>query len=107
MPAYLHSSRVSVQIDRDDRLTMAAKTPDSIVTQENFGSLRLIIARFSTTNLDNADTYTTGLTNIVGRPWFVNSTTTGVVGCEVSGGVITFATSADNLEGDLYILTRS
>lgn len=84
---------------------MAAKTPDS-VSQENLGSVRLVLGTFSTTNLDNADTYTTNLTGLI-KAWFEPSTTTGVVGCNISSGVITFACSADNQVGTLYMLCRS
>lgn len=84
---------------------MAAKTPDS-VSQESLGSLRLVRAVFSSTNLDNTDTYTTNITGVIDA-WFSPSTTTGVTGCSVSAGVITFACSADNQLGTLYILCRS
>lgn len=85
---------------------MAAKTPDSIF-QEKLGTVRLILARFSTTNIDDTDTYSTGMTGIVDA-FFTPDTTTGVVGCSVaaSTGVITFAASAPNQTGTLHILVR-
>lgn len=84
---------------------MAAKTPDT-VRQENLGTLRLVMALFTSTNLDNADTWTTGMDGIVGA-WFAPNTTTGVVGVDNSAGVLTFACSADNQTGTLYILQRA
>lgn len=83
---------------------MAAKTPDS-VRQENLGSARLVMAIFSTTNIDNTDTYATGMKGIIGA-WFAPDTTTGVVGVSNSAGTLTFAASADNQTGILFILHR-
>lgn len=83
---------------------MAAKTPDSVY-QESLGSLRLIRAKFTSTNLDNTDTYATGIDGIVDA-WFSPSTTTGVVGVSNSSGTLTFACSADNQVGTLFILVR-
>lgn len=84
---------------------MAAKTPDS-VRMDSLGSLRLIQAIFSSTNLDDTDTYATGITGIVGA-WFAPDTTTGVVGVANSAGTLTFACSAANQTGTLFILARS
>lgn len=39
---------------------MAAKTPDSI-RKENLGSVNLLIAEFTTTNIDDNDTWATGI----------------------------------------------
>ncbi len=83
---------------------MAEKAPDSI-KQENLGTLRLVMAIYSTTNIDNADIYTTGMDGIVGA-WFSPDTTTGVVGISNASGVLTFAASASNQTGTLYILQR-
>lgn len=86
---------------------MAAKTPDSL-SQDLLGTLRLVRALFTSTNLDNTDTYATGMKGIVDA-WFKPNTTTGVVGCDIdqSTGTITFATSADNQTGTLFILARN
>ena len=43
---------------------MAAKTPDSII-RESLGSLTLLICPFETANIDNEDTYTSGLNHVV------------------------------------------
>lgn len=84
---------------------MAAKTPDSVKI-DSLGSVRLIRAGFTSTNLDNADTYATGIKGIVGA-WFSPDTTTGVVGVSNSAGTLTFACSADNQTGTLFILAKS
>lgn len=84
---------------------MAAKTPDS-VKQDKLGTVRLIYAFFTSTNLDNTDTYATGIDGIIGA-WFAPNTTTGVVGVSNSSGTLTFACSADNQTGTLFILARS
>ena len=84
---------------------MAAKTPDTI-RQENLGTVRLVMAIFSSTNIDDTDTYTTGMDGIVGA-WFAPDLTTGVVGVSNAAGVLTFAASAANQTGTLYILQRA
>lgn len=88
---------------------MAAKTPDSII-RENVGSLNLLICDFSTTNIDNEDTYATGLPNIVGC-WFNASLdpTQGGEGMNIaeSSGTLTFHAPENNVTGKLFILTRN
>lgn len=84
---------------------MAAKTPDAVY-RESLGTVNLVRCEFTSTNLDNTDTYTTGIAGIVGA-WFSPSTTTGVVGVSNASGVLTFACSADNQVGTLFILCRS
>lgn len=84
---------------------MGAKTPSSKLN-ENIGSLRLIVLPFA--NVDNGDTYTSNIKSIVAC-YFKTTTTTGAVGCYVSTaltGIITFACSADDQVGTLYILAR-
>lgn len=87
---------------------MAAKTPDSI-SRESVGSLTLLKCNFSTTNIDNDDTYTSGLSSNVFGFWF-NNTLTDTAAKEVhvseSAGVFTFSSGEDDITGDLYILAR-
>ncbi len=88
---------------------MAAKTPDAIY-QDNLGSVNLIRAVFSTTNVDDADTWTSGITGIVDH-WFQqknNPTTQASAGISVANaaGVFTFYPGEDNCEGTLFILRR-
>lgn len=80
----------------------AAKTP-AAVYNEVAGSVRLIIMTF--TDIDDADTYTSEIDGVI-TSWFQTSTTTGVVGVTESLGVFTFAASASNQVGTLFILAR-
>jgi len=88
---------------------MAAKTPDSII-RENLGSLNLLICPFATANIDNEDTYATGLPNIVGQ-WFNASKdpTQGGEGMNISesSGTLTFNAPENDVTGTLFILTRN
>jgi hypothetical protein len=88
---------------------MAAKTPDAIY-QDNLGSVNLIRATFGSTNIDDADTWTSGITGIVDY-WFqpkndpATQTHAGI-NIALSSGVFTFYPGADNCEGTLFILRR-
>lgn len=91
---------------------MAAKTPTTIY-KENLGSLRLIIANFdgtvSSNNIDDNDTWATGITTIIGWP-IVATSIDGPQDCTVDAvdfatGTITFA-SAANQTAIVYILCR-
>jgi len=90
---------------------MAAKTPDS-VQLESAGSLTLRIMDFSTTNIDNGDTYATGITSIVGTPIFSASKdpTQGGEGMNVawtaSTGALVFHSPEEDVTGTLYIYSR-
>ena len=104
---------------------MAAKTPDT-VTSENIGSLRLLIANFTTTgSIDDGDTWNTGteglITDPTGAAYYVgvgsivgywgNLTTNGTQGKEAiditeSNGTLTFNTGEDNKEGTIYVLVK-
>ena len=91
---------------------MAAKTPDTII-RESLGKLKLHICDFTTTNIDNEDTYASGITSIVGEPIFavsVDPTSQGDENCNVvtttSTGSIEFHSPQDNLTGTLYIYSR-
>lgn len=84
---------------------MAAKVPDSIVVVKK-GTVREFIATFSSTDLDNGDTWASGIVGIVDAA-FHPSTTTGVVGVAFSGSDLTFACSAANQLGRLVVTARS
>jgi mannose/fructose/N-acetylgalactosamine-specific phosphotransferase system component IID len=47
---------------------MAAKTPDSTETY-NLGSLKLTIANFTTTDIDDDDTWASGIVGYIGSIW--------------------------------------
>jgi hypothetical protein len=86
---------------------MAARTP-STLERENVGSLTLHIATF--TDIDNADTYASGIQGVVGF-WFQQTddaadTQFGVAVSE-SSGTFTFNTDEDDKTGSLYVLSRS
>ena len=76
---------------------MAAKTPDSI-RKENLGSINMLIATFEATNIDDDDTWTTGIKSIVGTP-VVQTTIDGPQDCTIdnvsAAGVLTFASAAN------------
>lgn len=88
---------------------MAPKTPDSII-RENVGSLNLLICDFTTANIDDGDTYATGLPNIVAQ-WFnaTKDVTQGGEGMNISesSGTLTFISPEDDVTGKLFILTRN
>lgn len=89
---------------------MAAKTPDSIV-RESMGSKTLFIATFSTNDIDDGDTWATGLgTNIVG--YWGNLTDDGTQAKESidisnSSGTLTFNVGEDNRTGIVYVLANA
>jgi len=85
---------------------MAAKTP-STIKKENLGSLNLIMSTF--TDIDDADTYVSGLDAVVDQ-WFnrTDDPTQGTegVGVSESSGTFTFNAGEDNITGILFILTK-
>ena len=88
---------------------MAAKTPDSIKT-ENLGSVNLVRAVFSDTNLDDADTWTSSMTGILDF-WAQgknNPTTQASTGIHISeaSGVFTVYPGEDNWTGTIFILRK-
>lgn len=105
---------------------MAAKTPDTVYT-ENFGSLRLTIAIFSTAgSIDDGDTWASGLGGtITGGPYgteykdgvvgywgCLNNATGGTQGDEgfditESHGTFTFNVGEDDKIGTVYVLSRA
>lgn len=87
---------------------MAAKTPDSIIT-ENFGSKTLYKCIFSTNDIDDADTYASTIKDPIA--YWCNGTdapTQGNEGIDVghstTTGTFTFRTAEANRTGELYIL---
>ncbi len=90
---------------------MAAKLPTSI-RKESLGSLTLIIANFdgtvSSNDIDDNDTWATGITSIVGWP-IVQSTIDGPQDCTIDAvatdGTLTFA-SAANQTAYVYVLCK-
>ena len=88
---------------------MAEKTPDSII-RESLGSLTLLIGKYSSTNVDDGDTYPSGLSNVVDQ-WFnaTKDVTQGGEGMNVSesSGTFTFIAPEDDVTGTLFILTRT
>ena len=87
---------------------MAVKTPDSI-QRESLGSLTLFVCLFETANIDDGDTYATGLPNVVGQ-WFnaTKDVTQGGEGMNISesSGTLTFIAPEDDVTGTLYILAK-
>ena len=87
---------------------MAAITPDTI-TRESVGSLVMLICDFSTTVVDDGDTYASGLPNVVGQ-WFnaTKDVTQGGEGMNVSesSGTFTFISPEDDVTGTLFVLAR-
>lgn len=88
---------------------MAAKTPDSI-KKESLGSVTLIRAIFSSTNLDDADTWASGMTNIIDQ-WANgtnNPSTQASTGIHVaeSSGTFTFYPGEDNWTGTIFIIKK-
>jgi hypothetical protein len=89
---------------------MAAKLPDSVVT-ENFGSKTLYICTFSTNDIDDADTYASGIIDAVA--YWCNGTDTPTQGTEgidvgytATTGSFVFYTGEANRTGILYILVN-
>lgn len=90
---------------------MAAKTPDSVI-RESLGSLTLHIATFSTNDIDDADTWTSGINGVL-TAWCNGTddpTTQASNGIDVgftAAGVFTFYAGESNRTGVLHVLSRS
>lgn len=90
---------------------MAAKTPDNIYT-ESLGNLKLIRAVFSSTNIDDGDTWDSNIVGIVPNGFWFGATNN--PGTQASAGVhvaessdtFTFYPGEDNATGTLFILVR-
>lgn len=88
---------------------MAAKTPDSVI-RESAGSMTLHIATFSTNDIDDGDTWASGIQEIVG--YWANGTddptqTKEGIDMSVSSSTFTFYTGEDNRTGLVYVLSRT
>lgn len=87
---------------------MAAKTPDSSVGDAVFGQDNGLTSRryaFITANIDDTDTFTTGITNIRHVAWEPVDATDLVALSYTAAGVITFATTGANHNGHLWIFS--
>ncbi len=90
---------------------MAAKTPVSVI-RENVGSLTLHIATFTTNDLDDGDTWTSGINGVLAA-WCNGTddpTTQASNGIDVgftAAGVFTFYPGEDNRTGILMVLSKS
>lgn len=86
---------------------MAEKTPDSVRVINN-GSTRTIIATFETANIDDDDTWVSGIKSAL--HWDFESSIDGPQDCTVdaytaSTGTFTFASAADQT-GRLVVTSR-
>ena len=90
---------------------MAAVTPNLFRNLGSLGPYRLVMARFSTTTVNDADTYASGLKAVFAY-WAQqkdNPTTQASAGVAiaVSGATFTFYPGEEGAEVDLFILTGS
>lgn len=85
---------------------MAAKTPDSL-RKENFGSANLLIATFVSNDIDDNDTWASGIQNIIGY-WWIGigdaSYDVSITSVSAAGGFVFDAGS--NMTGKLYVLYK-
>jgi len=88
---------------------MAAKTPDSVATL-SMGNKKLTIGHFNSTNIDDNDTWDTGLSSVTSLETtsiWTAQTSEGPMDFQVDGisaGVLTFS-SASNVTGHVFILS--
>ena len=83
---------------------MAAKTPDSIKTH-NLGDLKLTIATFVTADIDDNDTWESGIKSAIGYWWVgIGDNCYDVSVTSVSDGTFTFD-SAGTHTGKFYVLS--
>jgi bacillopeptidase F (M6 metalloprotease family) len=88
---------------------MAAKLPTSIIV-ENLGSAKLVIASFdgtvSSNDIDNADTWASGIKAPIGYWATATSGTTNAIAITgVSTGTFTFGSSG-NITGTVFVLCK-
>jgi len=86
---------------------MASATQSGTITRETFGSLQIHIIPFS--NIDNTNTYASGIKRVVG--YWANGTDDPTQGAEKidvanSSGTLTFATGEDARTGILYVVSE-
>lgn len=85
---------------------MAAKTPDSVQTY-NLGGLKLHIATFVTSDIDDNDTWASGIEGYIGSFWQgIGDDSFDVQITSVSSGTFTFD-SAGSMTGKLFVLTSA
>lgn len=89
---------------------MAAKTPDTVTQERSFAKdLKGELHRrfeFITANIDDTDTWASGIGGIVAVAWEgVNATDECVA--TYSGETVTFNTSTGNVNGYLHVWSRS
>ena len=88
---------------------MAEKTPDTI-TRESVGSLTMLICDYSDTNIDNDDTYATGLSTNLSGFWFncsLADTAAKAVHISNSSGTSSFNTGEDDITGTLFLVAKT
>ena len=84
---------------------MAAKTPDSL-TKENLGSANLLIATFVSANIDDNDTWASGINSIIGYWWCgIGDNCYDVSITSTTSGTFTFD-SAGSMTGKFYVLYK-
>jgi len=89
---------------------MAAKTPDSVAI-ENTGSSTIHIATFSTNDIDDGDTWASGIKNIIGY-W---ATATDVptsgqlagIDMSLSSSTFTFNTGEDDRTALVFVISKN
>lgn len=89
---------------------MAEKTPDS-VERLSMGSQTLLVATFSTNDIDDGDTWDTGLGTNAKYVW-ANGTddptqTKEGIDCSLSSGTITFSVGEDNRTGWVFVICNA
>ena len=89
---------------------MAAKTPDS-VRLESMGSKQLVIATFATNDIDDGDTWLTGLSTNATDVW-ANGTDDPTqekegIDCRMIRGKIRFNVGEANRQGVVYVLANN
>jgi hypothetical protein len=83
---------------------MAAKTPDSVQTH-SLGNLKLTIATFITNDIDDNDTWASGIKSVVGHWWGgIADNAYDVQVTSITDGEFLFD-SAANMTGRLYVLS--
>jgi len=80
---------------------MPEKAPDRI-SVSTLGGRRMLRCVYETTNIDDADFFTSGIRSIKAVAW--KPTDAGdLVSLSHSAGVVTFASTGDNHNGELWI----
>jgi len=86
---------------------MAAATQSGTIMRESFGSLQLHIIPF--TNIDDTNTYASGISRIVG--YWANASNDPTqekekIDVALSGSTFTFSAGEDTRTGTLYVLSE-